>query len=118
MSPPALLVTMSGPKTASNSTASHITTIASDAHISLTWRRPDQRSLSSTAPVGGCEIVDILHTSFVDPRLALGMSAAHPPRPGSQRRESTQGGGLPKRLGKPARTAIELVFRRTGYSGA
>jgi hypothetical protein len=56
---------MSGPNTASNSSASHIATIASDAHISVTRSCAHQWRLSGTAPDGGCEIVDFSHPPFL-----------------------------------------------------
>ena len=50
--PAPLLVAMSGPNTASNSTESQITTIASDAHISGTRSRTDHRRVSGIVPDG------------------------------------------------------------------
>ena len=52
---------MSGPQIASNSTESHMTQIARDAHISGTWSCNDHGRFSGTTPDGLCEIVDISH---------------------------------------------------------
>jgi len=57
--PPGVLEMMSGPKIASNSTASHITVIASDAHISVI--RSQENRLSTD---GSCGIA-LMSASFL-----------------------------------------------------
>src|SRR5438034_55470 len=59
--PSAVVETKSGPQTASDRTASHITAIASDAHISGTRSRTANRGRSGTALGRSCEVVDISH---------------------------------------------------------
>src|SRR5689334_4990652 len=55
--PPGVVEVMFGPKTASNSTASHITLIASDAHISVI------RSQAKRSTEGSCGTT-VISTSF------------------------------------------------------
>jgi hypothetical protein len=57
--PPALVFTLFGPNTASNSTASQMTMIDKAAHISVTRSSGDQRRFSWTTAGGSCERVDI-----------------------------------------------------------
>lgn len=74
--PEALLTTRSGPNSASNSTASHITAIASDAHISWTRTCENNRRLSDSASEDPCEAVVKSNTSFPSNSRA-GRGAAH-----------------------------------------
>jgi hypothetical protein len=74
--PEALLTTRSGPNSASNSTASHITAIASDAHISTTRTCENNRRLSGGAPEASCETVVKSNTSFLS-NFRAGRGAAH-----------------------------------------
>ena len=69
-SPARLEDTMSGPKIASKSTASHITTIARDAPISGTRSCNDQRCLSWSTPDGSRGIVAVSPPS-VESSIAL-----------------------------------------------
>ena len=62
--PAALLDTKSGPKSASNSTASHMEMIASDAHISRTSTREYRRTRSEGANGASGATADISYTSF------------------------------------------------------
>src|SRR5690349_20269534 len=67
---PALVFdTKSGPKIASKRTASHMTAIASDAHISVTLRRTDQPRFSGTSCVVWGEIADMVTPLPLPPSL-------------------------------------------------
>ena len=76
----ALFDTMSGPNNASKSTASHITEIASDAHISGTRSRLDHVRLSARTPEGSWEIV-VKSTPPSGPHAGAPHAAAHRWRP-------------------------------------
>ena len=72
----ALLTMTSGPNSASDSTASHITAIASDAHISWTRTCENNRRFSGSALEDSCETVVKSKTSFLSNSRA-GRGAAH-----------------------------------------
>ena len=74
--PEALLITRSGPNSESNSTASHITAIATDAHISGTRVCENDQRRSGRAPVDSCEAVVTSNTSFLSNSRA-GRGPAH-----------------------------------------
>jgi hypothetical protein len=70
----ALVLTMSGPNTASNRTASHMTAIAIAAHISRTSSWLGRRRLCGASLDGSCAIVDIQTPSLaVNGRLRRGV---------------------------------------------
>jgi hypothetical protein len=82
--PAPLVETKSGPHTALTDTATHITTIASDPHISRR-RRSEARPRCSIDPAGRCEIVDMstppsCHQSLRPPRSTHPCRAGRPCR--------------------------------------